>query len=218
MREQGGHATATRPSNGEGFGETEVVTTAADDVVGAGGDGAGAAVLAVHRNARHGFSKGAEEAITLVAGLGVEGDAHCGARVKHRSRVRTDPDQPNLRQVHLIPREVLDEAVAAGFDVAPGDLGENITTSGLDLLSMPVGTTLLLGGDALVALTGLRNPCRQIDGFAPGLLAHLRPRARGVTVLRAGVMAVVLRGGRVAGGDAISVALPPAPHRPLGRV
>ncbi len=177
---------------------------------------ADARVLAVHRSSTHGFSKHAEEAITLLAGLGVQGDAHAGATVRHRSRVRRDPTQPNLRQLHLLQSELFDELVARDHAVFPGELGENVTTRGLDLLALPAGTRLRLGTQAVVELTGLRNPCSQIDRFQPGLMAAVLDRdAQGALVRKAGVMAVVLQGGDVAAGDAIGVELPPAPHRAL---
>ncbi|HEX2204708.1 MAG TPA: MOSC domain-containing protein [Longimicrobium sp.] len=139
-----------------------------------------------------------------------------GATVKHRSRVARDPTQPNLRQVHLIHAELHDELRAAGFEVAAGELGENVTTRGVDLLSLPVGSRLRLGGEAVVEVTGLRNPCAQIDRFQPGLLAAVLDRdAEGRLVRKAGVMAVVLAGGEVKAGDAVRVELPPEPHRPL---
>jgi MOSC domain-containing protein YiiM len=179
----------------------------------------GARVLAVHRSSTHGFSKHAEDAITLVAGLGVQGDAHAGATVRHRSRVRRDPTQPNLRQVHLLQSEVFDELVARDHAVFPGDLGENVTTRGLDLLALPTGTRLRLGAQAVVQLTGLRNPCSQIDRFQPGLMAAVLDRdAQGGLVRKAGVMAVVVQGGEVAAGDAIAVLLPDGPQRPLAPV
>lgn len=143
-------------------------------------------VVAVHRSADHAFSKTPEPAIRLLAGVGVEGDAHAGARVQHRSRVRADPDQPNLRQVHLIHRELLTELADAGFSVQPGGLGENVTTSGVDLLGLPVGAVLRLGSEALVVVTGLRNPCRQIDGFVPGLRAAVQDRADDGELIRKG--------------------------------
>ena len=133
-------------------------------------------VTHLHRSESHSFSKNEHDALVLVAGMGVEGDAHFGATVKHRSRVKADPLQPNLRQVHLMQRELHDELRAAGFSVGPGDLGENITTAGLDLLSLPVGTMLRIGDHALVALTGLRNPCSQIDDFQAGLLKEVLGR------------------------------------------
>jgi len=173
-------------------------------------------VLAVARSPAHGFSKAAAPGIRLLAGLGVEGDAHLGATVKHRSRVRRDPTQPNLRQLHLIHAELLDELAAAGFRVAPGALGENVLTRDLDLLALPRGARLRLGAAALVEVTGLRNPCHQLDDFQPGLMAATLGRdAEGGLIRKAGVMAVVLRGGAVAPGDRIVVELPAAPHEPL---
>lgn len=173
-------------------------------------------VLAVHRSASHDFSKHAEDAITLVAGLGVAGDAHAGATVKHRSRVKRDPTAPNLRQVHLIQSELFDELVGRDHAVFPGDLGENVTTRGIDLLALPTGTRLALGAAAVVELTGLRNPCVQIDRFQPGLMAAVLDRAAdGALVRKAGVMAVVLQGGEIRPGDAIVAHLPANPHAPL---
>ena len=157
--------------------------------------------------------------IELVAGLGVVGDAHMGARVRHRSRVRADPTQPNLRQVHLIAGEVLDELGAAGFAVAPGELGENLTTRGLDLLELPVGTTLCVGDGVLLSVTGCRNPCGQINGLHEGLMARMRPvDDDGELAPMAGIMTTVVHGGTVRPGDAIEVALPPGPPRRLQRV
>lgn len=177
---------------------------------------AAGAVVAVHRSDGHSFSKGTTSVVTLVAGLGVDGDAHCGARVQHRSRVKVNPDQPNLRQVHLIHQELFDELESAGHHVEPGDLGENITTEGVDLLSLPIGTVLRLGREALVVLTGLRNPCKQIDNFQPGLLSEVLDRTEsGELVRKAGVMAVVVRSGDVHPADEIHVALPPRPHAAL---
>lgn len=174
-------------------------------------------VLATARHGAHAFSKSlAPEGIRLVAGLGVAGDAHCGAAVRHRSRVARDPSQPNLRQVHLIQAELFAELAARGFAIAPGMMGENVTTEGIDLLALPTGTLLRLGDTALLAVTGLRNPCAQIEAFAPGLLQAVLGRdAAGGLVRKAGVMAVVVEGGQVRPGDAIALALPPAPHRPL---
>jgi MOSC domain-containing protein YiiM len=173
-------------------------------------------VEAVHRSGSHSFSKFAEEAITLVAGLGVQGDAHAGTTVKHRSRVRRDPGQPNLRQVHLIHAELFDELMAADHAVWPGDLGENVTTRGVDLLALPTGTQLRLGANAIVELTGLRNPCSQIDKFQAGLMQAVLDRTAGGDLVRkAGVMAVVLEGGEVRAGDAIEVLLPAGAQRPL---
>lgn len=176
-------------------------------------------VTAVSRSEAHTFSKRTEDVIRLVAGVGVEGDAHAGVTVKHRSRVRVDPAQPNLRQVHLLHAELHDELNSRGFDVTAGQLGENVTTRGVDLLALPVGTRLRLGPEAVVELTGLRNPCSQIDGFRPGLLAAVLGRdADGNLVRRAGVMGVVLAGGLVRAGDVVSIDLPAGPHRPLERV
>jgi MOSC domain-containing protein YiiM len=175
-----------------------------------------ATVVALHRDAEHSLGKESRSALTLLAGLGVEGDAHCGATVRHRSRVAVDPMQPNLRQVHLIAAELHDELRSIGFDVGPGDMGENITTRGIDLLALPTGATLQVGPDALVVLTGVRNPCRQLDGFRPGLMSAVLARAAdGSLVRRAGVMGVVVRGGPVGIGDPILVGLPPGPPVPL---
>jgi MOSC domain-containing protein YiiM len=165
-------------------------------------------VLAVHRSPTHSFSKKPALSIRLIAGLGVEGDAHAGETVKHRSRVARDPTQPNLRQVHLIHAELLDELNAAGFTVNPGDMGENITTRGLDLLALPTGTRLT-AGEALIQLTGLRNPCVQLDRFQQGLMqATLDRDAAGNLIRKAGVMGVVLVGGDVLPNDPIQVRMP----------
>jgi MOSC domain-containing protein YiiM len=175
-----------------------------------------AVVTAVSRSPRHKFSKQNEMWIRLLAGLGVEGDAHAGEKVKHRSRARWNPQLPNLRQVHLIHAELHDELRAAGFDVAAGDMGENVTTRGLDLLALPVGTRLHLGDAAVVEVTGLRNPCVQLDRFQDGLMsATLDHDANGELVRKAGIMSVVLTGGDVRPGDPIRVELPPEPHTPL---
>lgn len=176
-------------------------------------------VVSVSRDDQHRFSKQVTPVIRLLAGLGVEGDAHAGTTVKHRSRVRRDPGQPNLRQVHLIQAELLDELVGKGFTVQPADLGENILTRGLDLLGLPRGTKLSIGADAMVEITGVRNPCAQIDNFQPGLLkAVLDEDEQGNLIRKAGIMGVVLSGGEVKAGDAIHVELPPEPHFPLERV
>lgn len=151
-----------------------------------------------------------------MAGLGVEGDAHSGVTVKHRSRVKRDPSQPNLRQVHLVHAELFDELREKGFAVTPGDIGENVTTRGIDLLALPTGARLRLGDAATVEVTGLRNPCVQLDGFQKGLMAAtLDKDANGNLVRKAGVMSVVLVGGEVRPGDPITVELPPAPHQSL---
>ncbi|HET7234678.1 MAG TPA: MOSC domain-containing protein [Longimicrobium sp.] len=176
-------------------------------------------VTAVSVSDGHTFSKRTRESIRLLAGLGVEGDAHAGQTVKHRSRVARDPTQPNLRQVHLIHGELHDELGAAGFTVAPGDIGENVTTRGVDLLALPTATRLHLGGTAVVEVTGLRNPCAQLDHFQPGLTAAVLGRdENGALVRKAGIMAVVIAGGEVRPGDPVRVELPPEPHRPLAVV
>jgi MOSC domain-containing protein YiiM len=173
-------------------------------------------VVAVHRSERHTLTKPSRLFIRLLAGLGVEGDAHQGATVKHRSRVARDPAQPNLRQIHLIAEELHHELRATGFDVGPGDMGENITTRGVDLLALPTGTRLSIGEDAVVEVTGLRNPCKQLDRLGPGLMAAVLDRdPDGGLVRRAGVMGVVVEGGEVRPGDPIVVELPPGPARPL---
>ncbi|MHB2169790.1 MOSC domain-containing protein [Alsobacter sp. R-9] len=178
-----------------------------------------ARVLAVCRHGVHAFSKATAGEVILREGLGVEGDAHAGATVRHRSRVRVDPTQPNLRQVHLIHAELFDELAPRGFALGPGDLGENVTTRGIDLLGLPTGALLRLGGDAVVEVTGLRNPCQQIEDFRPGLLAAVLGRAPdGSLIRKAGIMGIVRAGGVVRPGDGIEVTLPPPPHRPLERV
>jgi len=178
-----------------------------------------AKIVSVSRAAGHGFSKPVCAEIRLLAGLGVEGDAHCGKTVKHRSRVAVDPTQANLRQVHLLQCELFEELADGGFAIEPGQMGENVLTRGLDLLALPTGARLRLGDEALVEVTGLRNPCHQIEDFRPGLLAAVLGRdADGRLVRKAGVMAVVLEAGQVRPGDAIGVTLPAQPHRALERV
>jgi MOSC domain-containing protein YiiM len=173
-------------------------------------------VTAVSSSATHTFTKQGRDRVRLVAGLGVEGDAHAGATVKHRSRVARDPTQPNLRQVHLIHAELHAELRAQGFDVSPGQMGENITTLGVPLLELPTGTRLRLGETAVVEITGLRNPCVQLDGLQSGLKAAvLEHDADANLVRKAGVMAVVIAGGELRPGDEIMVDLPAEPHRPL---
>ncbi len=175
-----------------------------------------ASIIGLHLSGTHSFSKQAQKKLSLVEGIGVEGDAHAGVTVKHRSRVARNPNQPNLRQVHLMHAELFDELAGKGFTVKPGDLGENITTRGLDLLSLPAQTRLHIGDAVLVQLTGLRNPCAQIDRFQSGLMHAVLDRAPdGALVRKAGVMGIVLRGGDVNEGDAIRIELPAAPHRAL---
>lgn len=176
-------------------------------------------VSAIWASPTHSFSKFAQPELKLLAGQGVVGDAHCGVTVKHRSRVAQDPTQPNLRQVHLIQGELFDELAAGGFAVQPGQLGENITTRGIDLLALPRDTLLSIGAEVVLRVTGLRNPCPQIENFETGLLKAVVDRsADGEIVRKAGVMTVVLSGGVVQPGDGITVRLPPLPHHRLERV
>ncbi|MEM6520075.1 MAG: MOSC domain-containing protein [Cyanobacteria bacterium P01_C01_bin.70] len=177
------------------------------------------AVKAVSRSSEHRFSKVNQAGIQLVAGLGVEGDAHAGTTVQHRSRVAKDPTQPNLRQVHLIQTELFDELASAGFKVAPGQMGENITTQGVDLLSLPLKTRLHIGNAAIVEVTGLRNPCQQLNQWQSGLMQAVRDRhPEGELIRKAGIMGVVIASGVVTPGDHIRIVLPPEPHQPLDRV
>jgi len=178
-----------------------------------------ASIVSVSRDPHHAFSKPQADRITLVEGLGVEGDAHAGRTVQHLSRIRVDPTAPNLRQVHLIQSELFADVAEEGFEVAAGQLGENVTTVGIDLLALPAGTVLSLGAEAQLEVTGLRNPCRQINDFESGLLQAVLSRdVNGELVRKAGIMAIVLRGGEVKRGDTITVTLPAHPHRPLERV
>ena len=173
-------------------------------------------VVAVHLDARHRFSKTSAERIELIAGHGIQGDAHAGATVKHRSRVRRDATKPNLRQVHLMHAELFDELAEQGFDVEPGQLGENITTRGVDLLNLPTGTLLRIGPEAVIQITGLRNPCVQINRFQPGLLKKLLHHDEaGQPVYKAGIMSVVAHGGSISAADPIAIELPAEPHHAL---
>jgi MOSC domain-containing protein YiiM len=173
-------------------------------------------VSAVSRSKGHTFSKSNELTIRLVAGLGVEGDAHLGEKVQHLYAARKTPDAPNLRQVHLMHQELFDELRADGFNVQPGAIGENVTTRGLDLLALPTGARLRLGAKAMIEVTGLRNPCRQIDAFQQGLTAAVLGRdLEGRLIRKAGVMAIVIAGGDVTAGDLIAVELPAGKQRPL---
>ena len=174
-----------------------------------------ATVVAVARDDAHRFTKPVRDEIRLVAGHGIEGDAHAGATVRRRSRFRGTWTEPNVRQVHLLQRELFDELAVEGHEVGPGELGENVTTSGIDLLSLPLGTRLRLGDAAEVELTGLRNPCVQIDRFQPGLMRRMIRRDSAGTHRRAGVMAVVVADGVVRAGDPILVVLPAQPHEAL---
>ena len=176
-------------------------------------------VIATSLCANHRFSKATVDELELIAGQGIRGDAHCGVTVKHRSRVEKGPSQPNLRQVHLIHCELHSELNAAGFKIKPGVLGENITTQGLDLLGLPVGTILRLGTEAAIWITGLRNPCKQLDEHQKGLTKAVLDRGQDNNLIRkAGVMAMVLEGGIVRAGDQILIEYPPLPHRPLEKV
>ncbi|MCQ9132289.1 MOSC domain-containing protein [Streptomyces hilarionis] len=176
-------------------------------------------VTAVSSNGVYSFTKPNRDSVRLLAELGVEGDVHAGVTVKHRSRVAQDPTQPNLRQVHLIHEELFAEVADAGFPVAAGELGENITTRGIDLLGLPVGALLRIGDEAVLEVTGLRNPCLQIDAFRNGLLKQVVGRDEaGNVVRRAGIMSIVREGGTVRPGDTIEAELPDGPHRPLERV
>ncbi len=173
-------------------------------------------IIALARDSEHCFSKQPAQSLTLLVGLGIEGDAHAGRLVQHLSRMAKAPNTPNLRQVHLIHAELLDELAGKGFAVEPGQLGENITTRGLDLLGLSRGTRLRLGDEALIEITGLRNPCKQIDGLAKGLMAAtLDQAADGSLIRKCGVMAVVVTGGEICIGDAIRLESLPMEHQPL---
>ena len=172
--------------------------------------------MSVHRRPVHQLSKETQASIRLVEGVGVEGDVHAGATVKHASRARRDATKPNLRQVHLIHGELHDELRGRGFEVGPGQMGENVTTRGIDLLALPPGARLMLGPDAVVEVTGLRNPCKQLEGLQTGLMSAVLDRdADGALVRKSGIMAVVVAGGDVRPGDVIRVHLPATPHQRL---
>jgi hypothetical protein len=175
-------------------------------------------VTAVSRDSTHNFTKPNVDSIELIAGLGVKGDAHLGETVQHLVRVREDPTRPNLRQVHLIHSELHEELTREGFKIGPGDIGENITTRGIDLLSLPRGTRLHIGRDAVVEATGLRTPCKQIERFQPGLLAAVSQDANGNVCFKSGIMGIVLKSGVAKAGDVIRIELPEEPHQKLGKV
>ncbi|WP_173434312.1 MOSC domain-containing protein [Allosalinactinospora lopnorensis] len=176
-------------------------------------------VSAVSRSRTHTLSKPNQDHIRLLTGLGVEGDAHMGETVKHRSRVARDPSQPNLRQVHLVHAELHDELRAAGFSVSAGEMGENITTRGIDLLGLATGARLHIGAHAVVEVTGLRNPCAQLNEIQKGLMTAVVERdTTGALVRKSGVMGIVLAGGEVRPGDRIRMEVPAGPHRPLEKV
>ncbi|MFC3714002.1 MOSC domain-containing protein [Sphingoaurantiacus capsulatus] len=175
-----------------------------------------ASVVALHARSDVALSKLTQLTITLVAGHGVEGDRHSGPTRRHRARFRPTVEVPNLRQVHLIQSELFAELAAKGFAVAPGEMGENVTTVGIDLLALPVGARLRLGGDAVVELTGLRTPCFKLDRWQPGLkMATVERGVRNKITLKAGVMGIVVAGGEIRAGDAIMAEWPPLPHLPL---
>lgn len=175
-------------------------------------------VIAVSLSRTHSFHKSNLQSIKLLTGLGIAGDAHCGKTVQHRSRVAKDPTQPNLRQVHLIHAELQDELKTKGFEILPGQMGENITTRGIELLKLPTDTLLHIGR-ATIQVTGLRNPCAQLDRFRSGLMAAVLDKdAQGNLIRKAGIMGIIITGGVVSAGDTIYVELPPQPHRSLERV
>lgn len=178
-----------------------------------------AIVKSVSKSSSHTFSKYKCETIELLKGLGVKGDAHMGEKVKHRSRVSKNPDQPNLRQVHLIHSELFEELKGKGFNVQEGEIGENITTKGIDLLSLPKDTVLTIGETAKVKITGLRNPCNQLESIKEGLMkAVLDKDEDGNLIRKSGVMGIVLEGGEVTIGNEITIDLPPKPFIKLERV
>jgi MOSC domain-containing protein YiiM len=173
-------------------------------------------VKSVSRSATYTFSKPTQPNIRLLTALGVEGDAHLGVTVKHRHRMRKDPTAPNLRQVHLLHSELIDELNATGFTIHPGQLGENITTANIDLLNLPTGARLAIGPEAIIEVTGLRSPCQQLNDLQPGLMqACMTTTPEGKPIARAGIMAIVLEGGPITPGDPIQITLPPQPHTPL---
>ena len=178
-----------------------------------------ATIIGLASDGQHRFSKTPARKLTLFAGLGAEGDAHAGRTVQHLSRVKQNPNQPNLRQIHLMHAELFDELAEQGFAIAPGQMGENVTTRGIDLLGLSAGTRLRLGEEALIEITGLRNPCHQLNGLAPGLMAATLGRdADGELIRKAGVMAVVIVGGEIAVGDAITLESVPLIHETLAPV
>lgn len=173
-------------------------------------------VVSLSRDDQHRFSKQRHNELVFLAGRGIEGDAHCGESVQHRSRVKANPHQPNLRQVHLIQAELLADLQAAGYEVGPATLGENVLTEGVDLLALPTDARLQLGGEVVLRITGLRNPCHQLDDYQKGLTKAVLDRdAEGRLIRKAGVMAVVENGGLVTTGDTIQVELPAEPHTEL---
>ena len=175
-----------------------------------------ATVVSVSASGKHNFSKQPMSEISLIKEIGIEGDAHAGKKIQHRSRAAKDPDQPNLRQIHLIQEELFSDLKMAGFDIGPGDIGENITTKGIDLLNLPKGTILKIGSSALIEITGLRNPCIQTDSFREGLMSALvEKEPNGYIRRKAGVMGIVLEGGSIKPGDLIRIDLPAEPRNKL---
>jgi MOSC domain-containing protein YiiM len=173
-------------------------------------------VVAVSADSQHRFSKPNLDSVRVIAGFGIEGDSHAGATIQHLGPMRADPTQPNLRQVHLIHSELHGELRDLGYDVKPGELGENITTRGIDLLGLPQGTRLRIGSEAVLEVTGLRSPCHQLNTFQPGLLKQvIHTDADGTVVRKTGIMSVVLTTGVIHPGDPIVVDLPTGPHVPL---
>jgi MOSC domain-containing protein YiiM len=176
-------------------------------------------VVSLAKDAHHRFSKQSCHSLSFVEGKGIEGDAHFGKTVQHRSRVKADPTQPNLRQVHLVQSEMINNLQESGFNVGPGVIGENVLTAGIDLLTLPEGTLLKLGEEVVLKVTGLRNPCAQLDNYQKGLTkAVLDKDENGRLIRKAGIMATVEAGGVVSVGDVISVQFPPKPHKALDRV
>lgn len=172
-------------------------------------------IVGVQISSKHAFSKTPKDAIHLIENFGVEGDAHAGSTDQHLFHIKKFGQKPNLRQVHLIHTEYFEEVSQKGHTVRPGDLGENIATRNIDLLSLPTGTRLRLGAEAVIELTGLRNPCHQIEKFQSGLLKHCKVATPDGVVRKAGVMSIVLRSGVVRPGESIEIELPPTPHQPL---
>ncbi len=163
-------------------------------------------VVSVSSKETPGVGKVPRTEIVLVAGHGVEGDYHFGTKVRHRSRVAKNPDQPNLRQVHLIHEELFEELASEGITVEAAAMGENVTTRGIALLELATGTRLHLGESAVVELTGLRNPCNQLDAIDERLLPAVgQKQADGSILRKGGVMGVVVTGGVVRPGDVIRV-------------
>lgn len=178
-----------------------------------------ASVVSLSTSPTHSMSKKKVTQVELIKGIGISGDAHAGKKVKHRSRVRQNPDQPNLRQVHLIHSELFEELSTKGFMIKAGEMGENITTKGIDLLALSKGCILSIGSDVKVEITGLRNPCDQLNGLQEGLLnAVLDKDGNGKLIRKAGIMGVVLTSGIVKNGDKIIEFYQPEKHQALERV